>query len=280
MKLNHVFLSTIIFEFRFDEKKYHQPLQPEPTICVTHPALALKMLRNFGHLIVNLSLDYILFYTPDIEFNNSCGGIELIKMIEEYLAEYCSGTLCQLSLQNSDRHYPILKDIKKQFLKVKTLQTDHCYFGEELPFNKFFPNLQTLNLGFNHFENKSHIVHLRTVKNLSIDFLHIKFEEENIQEFFKLNLQLERAKICLIRGFNPDLFPRLKEICPNVKSVFVLRSPFHYDEFVCGDLEYETKKKYQYPANTSDTYKKNLENLYYRYRKNLTGVDVRKQTYD
>lgn len=48
-----------------------------------------------------LSLAYVLFSMPDMEKNTFSGSSEHMSVIEDYLEEYCSETLCQLSMQNS-----------------------------------------------------------------------------------------------------------------------------------------------------------------------------------
>lgn len=206
------------------------------------------------------------------------GGIERIKMIEEYLAEYCCGTLCQLSLQNSERLYPVFKDIKKQFTNIKTLQTDFCKIGEDLLNGSMFPNLQTLKLGYNHYHSKSALlVNIPMVKHLSIFFFDVQFQEEDIQEFFKLNSQLENPK-AVGRKLSSDFFSRLKEICPNLQRTWIhFQSPFQYVKFVWDGEKYFRNKNKIYPANTSNRYKNDLENLFVLYYKNLCGYELQPQ---
>lgn len=96
MRLIYTFVihvCALIFEFRFDDEACKAPLQPEPVIRVSRPDLAFKLLRNFGHLIVGLSLDYV-------QFNKRYGySKEGVRMIEGYLERYCCETLSKLSLQ-------------------------------------------------------------------------------------------------------------------------------------------------------------------------------------
>lgn len=129
----------------------------------------------------------------------------------------------------------IFKDIRKQFRCVEVLQIFKCHLGEELPFNMIFPNLETLILRNNMYRRRAAlIIHLSTVKYVEIYF-NFEFEEEQIEEFFKLNSQLENAKIFIgangwLRPRSPDFIPRLKVYCPSLKYQYYMvhTSQFHF----------------------------------------------------
>lgn len=159
-----MFTHKVILNFRFwEEYLVEQPIL-EPDICVTCPLIALKILRNFGHLITNLHLDYNLFFFPDAQRNP-----KFFKFIECYLAEYCSESLQQISLQGGllTYHRKIFEHIQKPFINVNMVQTEQCSFGEELPYQKVFPNLKTLKHERNNVENVSVIpFKLTSLENL------------------------------------------------------------------------------------------------------------------
>lgn len=275
LKYPIVILLTSIFRFR-------EELSPsEPVICVTHPVLALKILRNFGHLILDLSVDYILFYMSTTQ-NNAVGDgrTEPRKLIEDYMAEYCSETLCQLSLQNgiSTTYQEPFEDIQKQFTSVKTLRTESCFFGEKFSFNKLFPKLQTLQLGNTCFKKMSTlIVRLPTVKYVVIDFTHMQVENL-LQKFFKLNPQLENPKIHLPDTGENSLCSTLQKNFPNVKETDLAPpSPFEYNKFIGHSYRFEVnyhatgsfqQRKILFPESLeiSNRYKNDLQNLYVLYR--------------
>lgn len=258
---------TVILEFRFLECK-----QSEPVICVSHPLFAVKMLRIFGHLIVNLSVDYHLFYLGDTKPMN---------MMEDYLAEYCSQTLYQLSIQNSTLIHEALEDMQKPLTGVKTLQIQYCTFGKNFTFNKVFPNLQTLKSGSNSYLYSSVIIaHHPTLKHLTIRF-DDQIQEDNIIKLFQLNPQLGNSKICFFRdsiGF--DSFPRLKQCFPSLQKINrYYYNPLHIHTFFCYGNIYERRDRYKYPNNLSNGYKNELENLYVFCSKNIYGQKVEKKIF-
>lgn len=187
--------------------------------------MALKLLRNFGHLITNLHLDYKLFYLNIHTWNGPPIVHPLCKEIEHYLEEYCSESLRQISFQSNVNinHHEVLKDVQKSFKNVKIVHTQLCRFGDVLPFNKVFPNLNTLKLGSNQYENRSAIrVHFPSVENLwFFDKIFLiggaKFKEEDIEEMLKLNSQFKSSLLYLKDVYNSNFIARLKEYCPNIQ---------------------------------------------------------------
>lgn len=221
---------------------------------------------------MNLHLDYYLFNMP-VKFKQ-----QFCKFIEHYLAEYCSESLSQLSLQNAT---PILifEDTKKRFNNVKTLHIEFCRFEMNLTFINVFPNVQTLKLGHNEYKNTSAIrVHFPMLKNVYFfdQVLHIylkEFQEEDIEGFLKLNPQLEMALLHLYTEYTPRFFSRIKEYGPNIQIIGrnnkrtiwprIFSNPFSVLFF----WERVFPSQYRYlneisPGDTSDDYKLALENLF------------------
>lgn len=238
----------------------------EPDICVTHPLMAFKILRNFGQLIPNLHVQCYLFYA--IEKNL---GPMTMKTIENYLAEYCSDSLVDLSLEDSC--YTLFEGMEKPFTFLKTLHIDLCVLGEQLPFNKLFPNLQNLKLGFNRYKNPAAIrSHFPSLKNLWFyDGNDItsdsKFQKEDIDELLKLNPQLEKSALAFLDEYSPDFIRHIKKHYPNAQIANGFRrrttNPFSYDACMYGDNDfYWCHIKYIiYPAHFSDKYIDSLEKL-------------------
>lgn len=285
---------NLIFELRFDEKQVTEPLQPEPVICVTRPELAFRLLRNFGHLILNLNLEYIQFnyqrnfksvkgYTmPEdyaeeyvqFDYQRKLNSVNGHTMIEDYLAEYCSETLCQLSLQYFDIYHRFdvcfFHNVQKQFSRVKTLHIIHCNSYKDLPLNIIFPSLETLKWEYNLCRSESTLItHFHSLKSVEIVFPS-EFKDEDIEEFFQLNQKLESAKICFTRNLTPNLYPRLKFYCPNIKNYYtgsnLNRGPFYLYKFI-NPGRYCRDKNKMYPLNTSQRYKNDLQALYFLYKK-------------
>lgn len=255
-------------DFRFCEE-FPQPVS-EPDICVTRPVTALKFLRNFGHLITNLHVEYFLFHMLE-----KSRDTKFCKIVEHYMAEYCSESLRQISLKGdcSLCEHIILEDIHKTFVNVKIVHTEQCAFGDVLPFNRVFPNLQTLKLGFNIYNNRSAIrVQFNSLESLwFFDYIYLRyrtFEEEDIVEMFKLNSQLQNAVIYL--HFHSNLIARIQEYCPDIKLVRGLfphiGSFFNFEDFVYklnrGDRITFTGFTETYPIKISDEYKIALQDLF------------------
>lgn len=238
---------------------------------------------------MNLNVDYFLFRK---KFN--CKNSTNIKMIEDYLTEYCSESLSKLSLQNSKwestelRWHIIFQDTQKQFTNVKYLRITRCIFDKELPFKKIFPNVETLKCGHNNYEKYAAIqIHLPTLKNLWFDDFsnyNSGFKENDLKEFFKLNPQLEKvmfcgSEACCLNWCNLDY---IKEYCPHVQFfwslfdnafsfLYYIRSPKlnyipndlgQYDRYPVQISDEEHKL---YPAHISNEYKNALKTLFTRY---------------
>lgn len=226
---------TLLSNFRFCEE-IPKPVS-EPAICVSQPVMALKLLRNFGHLITNLHIDYSLFYLKNIHtLENPHYVFPLCKEIEHYLEEYCSESLREISFQSSCNtfNHIMLEEIQKPFNNVKMVHTQCCKFRDVFPFNKVFPNLHTLKLGMNHYTKRSAIrVHFSSVENLwffdgAFRNPFMTFNEKVIEDMLKLNPQLKNALLYLIHDYNSNLIARVKKYCPNLKFSRKGRYPFEH----------------------------------------------------
>lgn len=205
--------------------------------------MALKLIRNFGHLLTNLHIEYRLFYVNCFGYNfnyNYPHCIALCKEIELYLEEYCSESLRQISIQGSkysDRHRT-LENIKKPFNNVETVYVEKCRFNsEKLPINEVFPSVRTLKLGCNTYDNPSVIrAHFPSVQHL---WFHDKnflsgygtFQEEDIEEMLKLNPQLKTSLLYLVDNYSRNFTTRLKEYFPNVQFLQNGRTPYNHSFF-------------------------------------------------
>lgn len=230
----------------------------EPDICVTHPLMAFKILRNFGHLIPNLHVQFTLFYA--VEKNV---GPMTMKYFENYLAQYCSESLVDLSFEYSC--YTLFEGIEKPFTCLKTLHADFCTFGEQLHFNKLFPNLQNLKLGWNCYGNTAAIrTHFPALKNLWLyddNYCNsdLKFQKEDIEGLLKLNPQLEKSTFFFVDKYGPDFIRHINKHYPNAQIANGLRrrdtNPFSYNSITFG------RSNKIYPAHFSDKYIDSLEKL-------------------
>lgn len=277
-----MFIYTVILDFRFCEDwQQYMEQNPEPDICVTRPLIALKILRNFGHLIANLHFDYNLFYI------RSRRSPEFFKFVEYYLAEHCSESLQKISLQGCyvSIHHAIFEDTKKPFINVHSVQTEMCTFRDELPYNRVFPNLKTLKHGRSSY---------RTIRNTDSKLIRVKFnslenlwfsqltfnmqyrlEDDYIEEMFKLNPQIENAVVHYKfkdLTISRDFCKRIKKYCPNVQIVhtsFDDGGQFHIFSFIyfayhdeLHDFKNISDIFDSCPIKISDKYKNALEQLF------------------
>lgn len=284
----HLFFMLIFYNRFTKEYIYPNPVI-EPDICVTNGVIALKIVRLFGHLIMNLHLDYQLFY---VRKGDPHSDVKFCKFIDYYLSEFCSESLHEISLQGSFRtakHY-CFEDAHKPFVNVKKVHTERCAFGEKLPFNKVFPNLRTLKLGYNTWTHPSAIrMNFNSLENLwfydkNYNIAQMDFKEEDIEEMLRLNPQIQNAVLLLDNSYNvwhrhslsysysSDFDARLQKHYPNIHISlprFGYHNIFSYDAFFFETDSFSSeygRKKFTdmpegFPIKISDKYKNSLEKL-------------------
>lgn len=203
------------------------------------------MLRNFGHLIMNAR---IIFTFGHNKYGHNTYG----KMIESYLAEYASDALVHIAFGSSAFYF--FQNIQKPFTNVKTLHMNECFFERELPFNRNFPNLQSLKLGMNQIKYSSAIkLHFLALTDLALHdplYMGYWFDKNDVEDLLKLNPQLEKLELRLHHGYCPQFISRLKQYCPNLKHLGLGSpdpisfregfEPVHFDQiekFTLKDIE-------------------------------------------
>lgn len=196
-------------------------------ILAVVPSLALKLLRNFGHLITNLHIYFCIF-------NSKLGGYSwgngysdpLYCMIWEYLSKYCSTSVIKLSLLGNHNHL-LFDDKRKPFTGVKILSIHQFEIDHEFPINTLFPNLQTLHLHTNLFHHPSVIrIHLPMLKHLEFNTLIGNtinvFESNDVEQLLILNSHIEKLKLHLKSKliesikYDPQILSCLSESFPNL----------------------------------------------------------------
>lgn len=221
----------------------------------------------------------MLFYKQ----KGSHSDTKFIRFAEYYLSEYCSESLREISLQGhfcTNLHMNIFEDVHKPFVNVTTVHTEECRFGQELPFNIVFPNVQTLKLGFNAWENLLAIrMQFNSVKHLwffdrtSLNSF-IKLKEEDIEEVFKLNPQIQSSVLILRFKYSSNFIARLQKYCPNVQvshytGEFAYYSFFSFSAFYfkfasfskCFHRETFTHVPKLFKFKISDKYANSLQKL-------------------
>lgn len=112
-------------------------LKKNPKISITNPKIFLKLLRNFGHLIRNLAVNFTKLN------DNLCTGIE------QYLEQYCFDSLQRLSLRCNLLRIPF-KNVQKPLKTITSLHVctvrdqkgDHIQFFNE----NNLPNVQYITI--------------------------------------------------------------------------------------------------------------------------------------
>lgn len=84
-------------------------LEKNPEIFIKEPKLVFKILRNFGHMIRNLAIDFSFI------------NVKCCAEIENYLSEYCSESLQRLSLTCNISRIPF-EYLQKPFQNVTAVK--------------------------------------------------------------------------------------------------------------------------------------------------------------
>lgn len=108
-------------------------LEPNPEIFILHPIKAFKLLRNFGHMIQNLGINFASF------------NAKVCTEIENYIAEFCCDSLQRLSLI-CNKHKPPFDNLQKPLKNVTALKI-HMMLSQQVNHIRFineenFPNVK------------------------------------------------------------------------------------------------------------------------------------------
>lgn len=217
-------------------------------------------------------------------FNFRCKSIphDRRKLVEQYLVDYCSESLNQLSLEGiyyiSLDHY-LFEDTQKQLRNVKILHVERCRFKKELPFKRVFPNLLELKLGYNVYHDTSAIrAHFPSLKCLwffADRGFWKRFREKDIEELFKLNPQLESATYYSFSELSSNFIKLIKGHCPNIQFmrhreneiIYLDNNVFSFRNFICeghsrtNDRDGFCDKNKIYPLELSDKYLNHIGDL-------------------
>lgn len=218
-------------------------LEPNPLIIITEPIIVFKLLRNFGHLIRNLGINFAVLEA------------KICTEFENYLIKYCSDTLQRFSLGCNMRKF-LFVDLKKPFkkmiaLKIRTIlkqKQDHIQFFNETN----FPNVNHLiiyDCGGNlqnsekiHYENIKYFtyfgLHLKkfpfSFKSLEHLILSYIIIDDDFFDFVGNNKHLKTLKIWkIVHGGKRNWLRNFSEL-PNIQSNLVELS-FEFNQNVCVD---------------------------------------------
>lgn len=113
--------------------------EKNPKVFIDRAILLLRLLRNFGHMIVNLGINFKMLN------EKTCAEVK------HYLAEYCSDSLQRFSVECCKRLY--FEDLQRPFKNVKALNVLAKEKDDFLILNEDnFPNLQHLLIHDTYFK--------------------------------------------------------------------------------------------------------------------------------
>lgn len=239
-------LNLYFFSYFLNQEAETDALEMNPEILISNPLIALKLLRNFGHMIENLGIDFRYF--------NTKVSIE----IENYLARYCSDSLQRLSLVCSTLkiHFEGLRKPLKNVSALK-IQAVRDQIENQIRFlnESNLPNVKHIYICGegtpSHDYGKK--IHFENIEYFTLTWARIKFPFSfgNLKHFiisgfgFKLNDafcecignidHLETLKIMMMAQFstNSDAFRKMLEL-QNVQTN-VVELQFQYDKRMCPD---------------------------------------------
>lgn len=185
--------------------------------AIHSPLATLKLLRNFGELISDLQINFALF------------NIQFCKILEQYLATYCSVSLNFLTLScNPTRK--LFDNIVIPFENVYSIKMESCCFlRSKISYREFFPRLRYLQVDSTRYETR--IITNTTIPSIRSLAILDDFEETEISELLKLNSQIE--KLLLVSNYSSKLIRRLNNILPNLYCLCLHELPdnFFMDSF-------------------------------------------------
>lgn len=188
----------------------------------------LQLLRNCGHLIHDLHINFALF------------SVTMCEKIEQYLSEYCWQSLNFLSLSCHPIRMVFNGTIERPFTNVYSLKMESCCFlRSKIEFGEYFPRLRFIQLDSNCYETRTVIngndPSLRALAILK------EFEEAEIVEMLRLNPQIQKLVLCssyssrLIRKLDEYLL-RLECLClrdlPSEFAAMTDFQPIHLDNVI------------------------------------------------
>lgn len=189
---------------------------------ITSPIFTLKFLRNFGHLISDLQINFGIF------------NINQCEHIEQYLVKYSAKSLRFISL-SCHPYKELFKNIKDPFSNAYSIKMQNCCFlRSKLAYNAFFPRLRYLQVDANLYEIRSFInTDMPFVKSLAILE---DSEEDEIVKALKRNPQI--VKLLLVTNYNTQLIQNLNNYLPNLQSLCLRDLPEEFNENNSQLLEY------------------------------------------
>lgn len=152
-------------------------------ISIRNMIACLKLLRHFGHLLTNLSVNF--------EDTKPAHRAE----VERYIYDNCTESLIEIDFGYAE--LSTFSTIEKPFAKVEKVSFSDCDLGKEIcEFNKWFPSMRHL-----YIDSCNHIADLKCIENPFPNLTHLElhvnrriqkgFQKSNVLECLRLNSNLQ-----------------------------------------------------------------------------------------
>lgn len=198
--------------FRIHENVIRLAIDENPTetpnsIVIKNNQTMPKFLRTFGHLIRTLQYITKSSATPNIDD---------LEQINDYITEYCSGTLIELELNSQTFR---LTRSSETFKRLTKLKLDYWVDFENMYINRLFPVLEELTIdtpypipdSMGQFYSKLQRLHLLTNR--------VDASDAAIRKVLRLNPQLRALTIQGVSSFT--LLKFISEVSVNLEYLSI-----------------------------------------------------------
>lgn len=201
------------------------------------PVKALKLLRNFGHVVsyIYLHLDSHYYSQYHSAFQHYRFRPALENHIESYVAKYCSMSLRRFQFNEPPRL--LFEENQNSFINVERIDFSNYSPLCDVPFSKFFPNLKHIQLYiYRTVWDRSILIAIPSMRSLYIYATFISrnrdsnLEENDINELLKLNPQIEELEINLGDGFKDVIFQNFNVNLPMLRKFSLRSHPNNIDQ--------------------------------------------------
>lgn len=245
-----------VFERKHSNRRIVIDIEKRNRNAITNPKAVLQLLRNCGHLIRDLHINFALFSVP------------MCEKIEQYLSKYCWQSLSFLSLSCHPIRLLFSGTVDRPFANVYSLKMESCCFlRSKVGFGEYFPRLRFIQLDSNCYETRTVINgNDPTLRALAI----LKeFEANEIVQMLKLNPQIQKLVLC--SNYNSQLVRKLDEYLVRLECLILRDLPSEFanmDDFQPIHLHNVT----EFAMNTGQASER-LEKLPFTFRR-LTHFSI------
>lgn len=233
-----------VFARKFGKKKFRlhvnatEPNFPsavsEDFVNIYKLKTMLQLLRCFGHFITKLQIVKVLPHRNPQNY------------VLQYMVEYCSNTLIELSLNHIDQF-----DSMKSLPKVEIVEIE-CNLTTKINFNKWFPVMRRLDLKLNNLGGFFNCViiekHFPQLEEFGF-MCQYKVKLKPIQRFLRKNPQLRSFKMSW--AYSPTFY-RYASKLPQLNHLQLCGYPYQFSFFSGNEIHFKTVNKLELFFSTDD----------------------------